>query len=191
VGGFLFSRMIFDHFAMRYLAAISFAMPFAAAPLAARLGRARFAALFAPWVLAGAISGWIGQGPFVRGGLPARPVEASGAPEAALAAALAERGIHVGLADYWAAYRVTFVTRESLVLMPLHASQDRYAPYRDALARTPSAAYVYDPGRSGEDPVHMLDELVKEGWTAGERVEAGGFRAVVLQHVPIGPVGAR
>lgn len=149
LGGFLVSVMVMDHFSMRYLAVLTLATPFAAAPAAARLGARRFALAFAPHVVASAIGGWVGYGPFVHGIVPVRET-----PELrdddALLAALRARGVRYAKADYWTSYRLTLLSRESLIVVPTNPAEDRYPPWRAATERADVWAYVWDPGRSRE-----------------------------------------
>lgn len=181
VAAFLVSRMVMDHFSTRYLAAAVLAMPLVATPLAERLGGRAFVALFAPWVATTAICGWVGFTPFVRGPWPVRHLAGTGAQEDTLSRELGARGVTYAVADYWAAYRVTFATAERLVVIPLHDSQDRYPPYREALAKAHRFAYVYDPLRSSED-----ERATARAWESDpriaieERLDTGAFRVLVL-----------
>jgi len=157
--GFLVSVMVMDHFSMRYLAMLTLMTPFAVAPAAAALGTRRFAIAFAPHLLASAIAGWVGYGPFVRGVWPV--VET---PElrddVAFLNLLRERGITYAEADYWAAYRLTLLSKESIVVVPTNAVEDRYAPYRRAFERAPVFAYLFDPARSRENFAEIERTLV-------------------------------
>ena len=148
IGGFLVSVMVMDHFSMRYLAVLTLMTPFAVAPAAVVLGTRRFALLFAPHVIASAIAGWVGYGPFVRG---VRPVVEELRDDDALALALRARGVRWATADYWASYRLTFLHREAIVVVPTNPAEDRYPPYRRAFEAQPVFAYVFDPERSRED----------------------------------------
>lgn len=162
IGGFLVSVMVMDHFSMRYLAVLTLAAPFAAAPAARTLGVHRFAIAFAPHLVASAIGGWVGYGPFVRG-----PVPVAETPELkddyALEAELARRGVRHAKADYWASYRLTFLFRERLVVVPTNDAEDRYPPHRRAVEAAKTFAYVWDRGRSREP----RDEAAKAARAAG------------------------
>ncbi len=158
IGAFLVSVMVMDHFSMRYLAVLTLMTPFAVAPAVHALGVRRFFPLFLPHLLASAIGGWVGYGPFVRGLAPVRET-----PELrddyALFDMLRARGVRYGMADYWASYRLTLLFREELVIVPKNSGEDRYAPYRSALEAQPRYAYVFDPGRSREDLARTEEDL--------------------------------
>jgi hypothetical protein len=179
VAGFLASPMVMDLFSARYLAAITLLAPFALAPLAEALRARRFAILVAPAAAAGAIVGWVGHGPFLRSA-PENPSD-----EARLEAALAARGVHVAMADYWAAYRLTFLTRERLLVVPANGAEDRYPPYRAAFEREDTVAYVFDPERSRErDPGAWLADstAVRTAYAPPlETIRAGRFTAILLK----------
>jgi len=178
IGAFLVSVMVMDHFSMRYLAVLTLLTPFAVAPAAAVLGPRRFALAFAPHLLASAVAGWVGYGPFVRGVVPVRET-----PELrddyALADTLRARGLRYATADYWASYRLTYLYREEIVVVPTNAGEDRHAAYRLAFEAEPVFAYVFDPGRSREDVVVAERDLI----AANERVEklkVGGLSVFVV-----------
>jgi hypothetical protein len=184
IGGFLVSVMAMDHFSMRYLAVLTLMMPFAVMPAARALGTHRFALAFAPHLLASAIGGWVGYGPFVKG-----PTPVAETPELrddyALAALLRARGLRFAMADYWTSYRLTFLFREEIIVVPTNPGEDRYAPYRHAFEAEPSFAYVHDPGRSREDVATAERELVAANEHV-EKVQAGGLTVFVTtrRHVP-------
>jgi hypothetical protein len=177
VAGYLVSPMVFDLFSARYLAAIPLLAPFALAPLAAAFGTRRFALLMAPCAAASAIAGWVGYGPFLRDA-PSDPSD-----ETKLEEALASRGVHLAMADYWAAYRLTFLTNERLIVVPTNAAEDRYPPYRTAFEAAPTVAYVFDPERSREPATWMQERLVASAtpYASLETVSVGRFTALVLQ----------
>ena len=181
IAGFLVSPMVMDLFSSRYLAAIPLLAPFALAPLAARLDPRALAALVAPCALASGIAGWVGYGPFLR----ASPAQSLHSEEDQLEHALAGRGATIGMADYWTAYRLTVLSGERLVVVPMNAAEDRYPPYRARFDAAPSVAYVFDPLRSRE-AADWMDAQLSSG-TSGyskediEIIHAGRFRALVLR----------
>jgi hypothetical protein len=153
IGAFLFSVMPIDHFSARYLVGILLAAPFALAPVVEVMGERAAATVLAPYLVSSAVAGWLGYGSEAPGS-SLRFGRDMVLGDRALYRALHERGIRYAIADYWAAYRLTFLSREEFVVVPWHASQDRYAPYRARVANAPVIAYVYDPLESLE----LLDD---------------------------------
>ncbi len=178
IAAFLVSVMAMDHFSMRYLAVLTLMTPFAVAPAAHALGARKFALVFAPHLLASAIGGWVGYGPFVRGPLPVAET-----PELrddyALFAMLRARDLKYATADYWASYRLTYLFREAIVVVPKNAVEDRYPPYRRAFEAERVFAYVHDPGRSREDLQAAERELVASNANV-ERLTAGGLTVFIV-----------
>ncbi len=177
IAGFLVSPMVMDLFSARYLAAIPLLAPFALAPLARRMGARRFALLMAPSAAAGAIAGWVGYGPFLRAA-PDHPSD-----EAQLEETLAARGVRVAMADYWAAYRLTFLSQERLLVVPANRAEDRYPPYRAAFDAAFTVAYVFDPERSREAAGAMAEQVeagATEYTPTFETLHAGRFTALLL-----------
>ncbi len=178
LGAFLVSVMVMDHFSMRYLAVLTLLLPFASLPAAQLLGPRRFALLFAPHLVASALGGWVGYGPFVRGPLPVRE-----APELRddylLFDLLRARGISHAEADYWASYRLTLLFDERLIVVPTNPSEDRYPPYRRAFEAAPRFAYVFDPGRSREDLASAEAALVRANASV-EKLRAGGHTVFLV-----------
>jgi hypothetical protein len=181
-GAFLVSVMVMDLFSARYLAAVVLVSPFALAPAACRLGRAGFAATLAPYVASAAVAGWIGFGEEVAGPSPVHLPGSGAADEARLGRALAERGVKSAMADYWVSYRLTFLYREAIRVIPIHPSEDRYRPYRDAFGRALRVAYIFDARRSRETLANMLDEVMAEQGVAAptEMLREGNLTAVIL-----------
>jgi hypothetical protein len=183
VASFLVSVMVMDLFSSRYLAALVLFSPFAIAPLGHLLGGRRLLALLFPCLFASGLCGWVGYGDAVRG---ARVVALPGGgakDETRLGAMLQARGIHAAIADYWVSYRLTFLFRETVVVVPIHAREDRYAPYRQAYAEATRSAYIFDPKRSREDLAAMQKEAFEGPLAWGqpvERLEVGSLTAVVF-----------
>ncbi len=187
IAAFLVSVMVMDHFSMRYLAVLTTMLPFASMPAARLLGGRRFAILMAPHLVASALCGWIGYGPFVHGALPVLET-----PELrddyALFDLLRARGITHAEADYWASYRLTFLFGERVVVVPTNANEDRYPPYRRAFDAAPVFAYVFDPGRSRESLAEAEASLVRANASV-ERTQAGGHTVFVVTRAEAPRVG--
>ncbi len=176
--GFLVSVMVMDHFSMRYLVVLTLLLPFAAVPAARALGPKRMALALSPHLLAAAIGGWVGYGPFVRGIVPVRQT-----PELAddykLHAMLRYRDIRYATADYWASYRLTYLFQEDIIVVPKNEKEDRYAPWRRAFEQAKTYAYVYDPGRSREDLGETVRAL-RAGPGKVEELHAGRLTVLVV-----------
>lgn len=182
LGAFLSSRMIMDRHSSRYLVAILLFAPFALAPLAHLFRGLRASIALAPYLFSAAIGGWTSYRPWTDG---PRIDTAWGRhdEEWALFHALEERGIRHAIADYWSSYRLTFLWREAIVVVPKVVSEDRYPPMRDAFSRAARVAYIHDPERSGESP-DAVAAAIAEGRTpfepTFERLRFGTFTAFVL-----------
>lgn len=184
--GFMTSVMVMDHFSMRYLASVPLLVPFALAPLLATLGPRKLAGLLAPTLVAAGVSGWVSFGPDVDGPFVARRTPGL-TDEERVTAFLGERGVESAMADYWTSYRVSFVTAEKLRVVPTHAAQDRYAPYRRTFEAAGKVAYLIDPLRTGESADAVAEALAK-GELVGkgrvERASVGRFTVFVVDRTP-------
>lgn len=183
LAAFLCSAMVMDRHSSRYLAAIVLFAPFALAPLAYALRGPRAAALLAPYLCAAAVGGWTAFRPF-SDGLRIDRTWGRHEEEWALFRALGERRVHYAIADYWSSYRLTFLWREAVVVVPKHPSTDRYPPQREAFSRAEVVAYVHDPERSDESPDDVA-AAVAAGKTpfepSFERLKVGSFTVLVLR----------
>ncbi len=187
IGAFLVSVMSMDHFSMRYLAVLTLMLPFAAAPAAAALGARRVFAVLGLHLIASAIGGWVGYGPFVKGIVPVRQTPEL-ADDYALADLMRSKGLTYAMADYWASYRLTFLFQEKIIVVPTNESEDRYAPYRRAFEKVPVYAYVFDPGRSREKLEEIEKELVTKNASV-EKTKAGGHTVFFVTRGAPPPIG--
>ena len=185
IASFLVSVMVMDLFSSRYLAALVLMSPFALAPLAGRLGWKRLLLILAPYLTSAGVCGWVGYGDEVRGAhVVELPAEGAG-DERALLGMLEDRGIHAAIADYWVSYRLTFLSREAVVVVPIHEREDRYPAYRTTYAGATRAAYIFDPKRSREQLSVMEAEAFSgpspSRWGSPvERLHSGSLTAVVF-----------
>jgi hypothetical protein len=97
----------------------------------------------------------------------------------ALEELLRARGVTHAVADYWASYRLTFLWRERVIVVPKNPGEDRYRPYREALERAPRFAYIHDRGRSREQAADAEKEL-RARYGELETVRAGGHTAWIV-----------
>ena len=173
-GGFLTSQMVMDKYSTRYLAAMVLVLPLWLTPAAVLLRR-RFALALAPFVASCALCGWLG---FSR--MSERPEDL-----ARFEQALQAEGVSNAVADYWAAYRLTWLTHERVMVMPWHESQDRYPAYREAYRRAPAVAYLFDHIHSDEDREHRLAQILQPGdLRLRRRFTVSGIDVAVLDRVP-------
>jgi hypothetical protein len=183
LGAFALSVMVMDRLSARYLVAIVLMAPFALAPLLLILGRRRCALLLSPFLASVAVAGWLNYGDDVAGSHIVLHRE-SASDEALLARQLRDHGLRYGLADYWVAYRLTFLLEEQTIIVPWHEKLDRYAPYRSAVATQTHLAYIYDPWRSKESLEEREAEIKARETEFSPRFEilkAGRYTVLLLQ----------
>lgn len=175
--GFLLSVMVMDHFSMRYLVAAILAAPLSMAALAARLSPKALSALLVAPLATGLVGGLAALGPVTAS--PLRWVSLPGHDDEQRAVeALVGDGIRFGVADYWVSYRLTFLARERLVVVPSHRAQDRHLPYRALAEKAPRHAYIVDKYRSDEAAESVHARLRASG-AAFERRDFGSIVAFV------------
>jgi hypothetical protein len=175
LAGFLVSHMPSDVWSARYLAPVVWLAPFALAPWSALLGARSLGVLLAPYLLSAALGGWKSYGPYVDGALPRMAARGSAQQEMKLAEVLRANGVEAAHAQYWLAYRLTFLWREHPIVMPL--SDDRYPKYQQQTADAKTVAYIFHPSEPRAVPEQVLPSL-----TSGtvERLDIEGF-TVLLQ----------
>jgi hypothetical protein len=140
LAAFVFSVMPADLWSVRYLGPIFWAVPFALAPLAHWLGQRTFTLAILPWLIVGGISGWRSyQSPFTADDL---------SEEHQLIEHLKTNHIKYAAADYWLAYRLTFVSREEVIVVPIDPLDDRYEQYRRQFLNEPKTALIFHPSWS-------------------------------------------
>ena len=161
--GFLCSYTAVDIMGGRLLMPVVFTLPFTLAPLAHLMGR-RLALVLSPYLLTAAIGGWLSYGIFLDGALPHRTDRGTAREDLALGAFLRARGIHYAAADYWIAYRLTFILQENPIVVP-EASEDRYPRWRTEFDAAKKVAYLTHPSSP------WLATQTIEAQLAGKKVE--------------------
>lgn len=189
LAAFLSSRMVMDRHSSRYLVAIVLFAPFAFAPLAHLFRGLRASIALAPYLVSAAVSGWTAFRPWCDG-LRIDPTWGRHEDERALLDALSERGVRHAIADYWSSYRLTFLWREAVIVVPKAVSEDRYPPHREAFSRAGRVAYIHDPERCNESPDDVA-AAISAGRTpfepTFERLRFGPFTAFVLTRREVAP----
>ncbi len=185
--GFLVSVMPTDAWAARYLAPIVWTAPFALAPTAYRLRSWRFAAAVTPYLIVAAVGGWLSFGLYLHGPFPIMHPRGVASEEARLGQVLRAKGVTYASADYWLAYRLTFLWGENPIVTPLntplHYQGFRYAPYQDAFDTSPVVAFIFHPWVPSAAPEPY------EAWLRGlgvpyERVQVADFTALIVRRRP-------
>jgi hypothetical protein len=153
LAGFLISGMPADQWSTRYLAPLILMMPFALAPIAYVLRPRHFALLCAPYLVSAAVNGWVSYGiNFVHHGLPVRSARGTAREELEVGKLLRDHHIAYATAQYWLAYRLTFLFRENPIVVPLSPGEDRYPAYRVGFNAARDVAYVFHPSEPRADP---------------------------------------
>ena len=180
LAAYLVSVMPVDAWSVRYLGPVVWSAPLALAPAAWCLGARRLGIALAPYLVAAAVNGWLSYGPYVRGPWPVRDARGVAADEETLGAELARRGVRCATADYWLAYRLSFLLRERVIVTPLAATDIRYGPYVQAFESAPVVAYLFHPAT----PVNPAADYEADLRGAGvrlERLEVAGFTVLLLR----------
>ena len=183
IAGFLTSQAASDagRWATRYLAPIIWTAPFALASVAYLLRTKRFTLGIVPYLVAAAISGWLGFGAYVRGPLPVRVPRSTAQEEAQLGRLLRERSIKYAVADYWLAYRLTFLWAEDPIVTPRRT--DRYRPYRRGFDAASVVAFIFHPSAAREDPARY-ERWLKQSGMRYEQLKLADFTIFILHKQP-------
>jgi hypothetical protein len=149
--GFLVSVMVMDLFAMRYLATLTLFAPFAFIPAVQFLPKRIGVVLLLLHCAGTALSGWKAFAPYTEGAsIATSPEGARYSEDDALLAELRSQGVTAATADYWASYRLSFLYKEQVIVVPNNTAEDRYPPHRATFEREKNVAYIHDRGRSRE-----------------------------------------
>jgi hypothetical protein len=177
LGGYLFSNWPGDMWSTRYLTPIIWSLPFALAALASAVRPRVLGLLLAPYLSVAALGGWLSHGNYVNGLLPRVDPRGSARDEAYLGEYLRLRGYEHGYAQYWLAYRLTFLWRERPTIAPTRTN--RYRPYSEAADRAKKRAYIFHPSEPREQPEDWLAELRKRPGQI-EVVQVAGFTVILF-----------
>ncbi|MDP1823919.1 MAG: glycosyltransferase family 39 protein [Archangium sp.] len=174
--GFLGSSTAQDILGARLLLPVIVALPLTLAPLASLAGDPRrFALILSPYLLCTAIGGWLSYGPLVHGATPRGAMT----EERALGAALRERGIRYAAADYWIAYRLSFILGEDPIVVP-EASEDRYPRWRTEFDAQSRVAYVFHPS-SPTPTLESIEARLAEQRLGFEKLVVQGYTVLIVQ----------
>lgn len=153
--GFLCSSTAVDIVGGRLLLPVVLTLPFTLAPLAFLGATApRLGLILSPYLFTAAIGGWLSYGVLVDGPLPQRTDLGAMHEERALATLLREHEVRYAAANYWMAYRLTFILGENPIVVPEN-SEDRYPRWRSEFDKASRVAYLVHPDR----PELKLEEV--------------------------------
>ena len=178
--GFLLSGTAEDIMGARLLLPVIVTLPFTLAPVAFLAGSApRFALVISPYLLMTAIGGWLSYGAMVEGPLPARTVRGSLTQDLALAEFLRSRGVQYAAANYWIAYRLSFVLDEKPIVVP-EGSEDRYPRWRREFDAQRKVAYLTDAQGMGVNLEELQRRLFAES-VHFEKFSVEGYQVLIVE----------
>ena len=170
--GFLCSNTAVDIWGTRLLLPLILTLPLTLAPVTHVLGKRAWIALL-PYLLSTAITGWLSYGVFVDGLVPVRTTRGAMTEERAVGEFLRAKGIRYAAADYWVAYRLSFILGENPIVVP-EASEDRYPKWRARFDAEPHVAYLVHPS-SPALSAEAIEAALVERKQAFERSTVEGF----------------
>jgi hypothetical protein len=173
--GFLGSDTAQDLLGARLLLPVIVALPLTLAPLAHLAGARSFALILSPYLLCTAIGGWLSYGPLVHGSTPRGAMS----DERAVGALLRERGIKYAAADYWIAYRLSFILGEDPIVVP-EASEDRYPRWRTEFDAQSKVAYVLHPSSPAPTFETIAAQLAAQHLEF-ERIDVEGYTVLIVE----------
>jgi Dolichyl-phosphate-mannose-protein mannosyltransferase len=179
LAAFLVSTKPVDMWSSRYLAPIFWLSPFTLAPLAWRLQARRLVLLHLPYWTTALLGGWLSYGLFVDGPRIRVDARTVASDERILQSELVKAGVHEAKADYWLAYRLTFLFDEDPLVVPVDPGGDRYPPYQRRVEAAPVYALLFHPSEPRSLPETYEAELRASG-QAYERRDVAGFTVLLI-----------
>lgn len=176
---FLLSTQPSDMWSARYLAPLVWMAPFTFAPLIAAWGAKRVGALLLPYLASVAVAGWSLWGTYVDGPWPKLDARGSGVEEKAVRDFLREQGVEYAAAQYWVAYRLSFLFEEKPVVVPFNPSEDRYVPYRQGFNAAKKMALIFHPSEFRASPA-PYEMMLRNGQVPYEKHEVAGFTVLIV-----------
>lgn len=181
IGAFLISVMPVDSWSSRYLAPIILVLPFTFAPAAYLLPSRLSLVALSPYLVSAAVSGWMSFGrDYTKDGWPAPTVRGQAREESQLADTLRAKGVTVGAAQYWLAYRLTYLFDENPIIVPNDPGADRYAPYRAQFDAARTVAHIFHPTMPWARPEDLQRTLEARG-ARFEKILVANF-TVFIEH---------
>jgi hypothetical protein len=184
--GFLFTRRPQDVMSARYLVPLLLAFPLLVSPVLARRPRVQgtvwVSVLLLPVIAHFGVAGWRGYGGWIDRGLPRITPEGNGDDARALLSALQQRDVEAAVADYWVAYRLTYLWKEQVTVAP-GTGVNRYPPYPSRYASARRRALIFSaivPGSRYLVPGPWEASLRREG-RPHERLTVSPYEVLLLK----------
>lgn len=176
---FLLSTQPSDMWSARYLAPLVWMAPFTFAPLMSAGGEKRVGVLLLPYLASVAFAGWLSWGIYVDGPLPRLDARGRADDERVVRDFLRENGVQYAAAQYWLAYRLSFLFEENPVVVPLADGEDRYAPHRAGFDAAKKTALIFHPTewRASPAPYEMT---LRSSQVPFEKHDVAGFTVLLL-----------
>ncbi len=181
LAGFLVSGWPSDMWSTRYLAPVVWAMPFTLSALAYVLRPRGLLVLMLPYLCVAAMGGWLSYAAWVDGPLPRLDDRGALKDETEVRDFLRARGFKHGYAQYWLAYRLTFLWLEDPMIAPFDS--DRYPPYRQAVDAARKKAFIFHPSEPRAQPAPYYQMLQGQPGAKVELQQVAGF-TVILYEAP-------
>jgi hypothetical protein len=171
-----------DIYSVRYLAPMIWTAPLALGGLAFLLGRfERLLLMLAPYTIVAAFATWTNYGAYVdgpNGWTLVRTPRGVAKDEAHLGGWLRRHGIFHGAAQYWIAYRLSFIFHEKPLIVPMDWRQDRYPPFRQAFESARKVAYLFHPSEPRATP-EQWEPWLRPRCANLTRHEVAGFTVLI------------
>lgn len=144
VAGFLVSPSVVDVYSARYLTPVLWMAPLAVAVPAYLFAKNwKLLALLSPYLVVVWFSAWSVHCDGVEGGLPRQTPDGLAPREHALGDWLRAQGVKYAMADYWDAYRLTFLFEENPQVIPFRRFQDRHREIRGEIEAANPLALIF------------------------------------------------
>ena len=179
IAGFMVSRMPIDMWSARYLAPVLWFAPLTAAPLAASLKKRFLLALILPFSILSGLNAWHFMKPCVDGIRPVYVIGKQVEDDRALEIALLKSRVRYAAADYWTAYRLTFLFHEKIIVVPLDPNRDYYQPFRKEYEAAIQKAYIFSASDNRVKP-DLYERQLKENRVSYRRTQVGGYTVLFI-----------
>ena len=177
---FCFSGQTRDVWSVRYLTPMILTSGLALVPLTYLINPKRVLLILIPYLISAAVCFWIGYGPYVDGVKIVQSERGQAYEETMLLGWLKERGVRYATAQYWLAYRLTYLWQEEVIVSPLNRWSDRYRPYQMQVDESQLVALIFHPSETREMPEPYYDSYIKAGKSI-ERFEIEKFTVLLVK----------